>query len=103
MSRTCSANVSLDAFRSALKVEIFRDEMETKLVDGVTKSPTPQRHVAEIYVASDPSDTAQGDEVNVRHILYSPRTTSNARARWRPTTRPGRPPRQRRRPPTTSS
>jgi parvulin-like peptidyl-prolyl isomerase len=67
-----SANVSLAAFRNALKAEVIREEVETKLVDSVTKSPTPQRHVAEIYIASDPSDVAQGDEVNVRHILYSP-------------------------------
>jgi parvulin-like peptidyl-prolyl isomerase len=67
-----NANVSLTAFRNALKAELYRDAMETKLVDSVTKSPSPQRHVAEIYIAADPSDTAQGDEVNVRHILYSP-------------------------------
>ena len=67
-----SANVSLSAFRNALKAEVIRDTIQTKLVEGVTKSPTPQRHVAGIYVAADPTDATQGDEVNVRHILYSP-------------------------------
>jgi parvulin-like peptidyl-prolyl isomerase len=67
-----SANVSVAAFRNALKAEILRDTMETRLVEGVTRTATPQRHVAEIFIAHDPSDATQGDEVNVRHILYSP-------------------------------
>ena len=79
-----NANVSIPAFRTALKAEVIRESMETTLVEAVTKNPTPQRHVGAIYVAADPTDAAQGDEVNVRHILYSPNDDPQARGTLAP-------------------
>lgn len=71
-----NANVSVAAFRKALAAEVVREKIETKIVEGITKTATPQRRVSEIFIAADPTDAA-GDEVRVSHILFSPKDDPN--------------------------
>jgi parvulin-like peptidyl-prolyl isomerase len=74
-----NADVSPDAYRRVLRGEVVQEKLETKILESVTAVATPQRRVSEIFIASDPSEAASpGDEVNVRHILYSPNDDPSA-------------------------
>ena len=67
------ADVNLDAYRAMVRAEVLREALQTKIVDTATRTPSPQRNVSEIFIASDPTDQTPGDEVDVSHILYSPK------------------------------
>jgi parvulin-like peptidyl-prolyl isomerase len=65
-----AAGVSMDDYRAALR----RDVTRTKLSDAITAPylvAGPQRQVAQIYMRTGTSETADG-AIKVRHILYSP-------------------------------
>ena len=67
------ADVNLDAYRAMVRAEVLREALQTKIVDTATRTPSPQRNVSEIFIAADPTDQTPGDEVEVSHILYSPK------------------------------
>ncbi len=65
------AGVPMGAYRDAVRADLIRDALTTKIVADNTTVPTIQRKVNEIFVSSA-NYTGPGDEVKVRHILYTP-------------------------------
>jgi parvulin-like peptidyl-prolyl isomerase len=65
------AGISSDAYRAAVRADLVRKALGDKIVAGITDQPTDQRRVAEIFLSTS-SYQAPGDQVKVRHILYTP-------------------------------
>ena len=65
------AGVPMDAYRDAVRADLVRDELTKKVVADATEQPSLQRQVSEIFV-STADYQGPGDEVKVRHILYTP-------------------------------
>ena len=72
------AKVSIDAFHRAVRSETLQKKIDAKLIADSTAAATPQRRVSQIYLAADASDVTQGDTVNSRHILFSPKDDPQA-------------------------
>ena len=67
------AGISLDSYKKAARSEAIQQALSDSIVASVVNQPTPQRHVAEIFLKLDSTRQAgSGDEVQVRHILFSP-------------------------------
>ena len=82
------AGIPLGVYRDAVRADLIRDALTEKVVADVTDQPTVQRRVSEIYVSSS-SYEGPGDEVKVRHILYTPGDTAPSAASPIPSTDPG--------------
>jgi len=82
------AGIPLGAYREAVRADLVRDALTEKVVADVTAQPTVQRRVSEIYVSSS-SYEGPGDEVKVKHILYTPGDTAPSAASPVPTSDPG--------------
>ncbi len=65
------AGVPMGAYRDAVRGDLTRDALTKRIVADNTTVPTVQRKVNEIFVSSA-NYTGPGDEVKVRHILYTP-------------------------------
>lgn len=72
-----NAGISLDAYKSVVKASVVTTALQDKVVAQLTTSSSSQRHVLEIFeeipqngFTADQAGT--GDEVKVRHILFSP-------------------------------
>jgi parvulin-like peptidyl-prolyl isomerase len=68
-------NVPLAVYRAAIKTDLVRDALSEKVVADLTGKPSVQRRVSEIYVQpplDDQGNPITDDQVEVRHILYSP-------------------------------
>jgi parvulin-like peptidyl-prolyl isomerase len=66
--------IDLAAYKKVSRASALQLAINDKLVADVVNQPTAQRHVAEIFIATDPNaQKGSGDEVQVRHILYSPK------------------------------
>jgi parvulin-like peptidyl-prolyl isomerase len=65
------AGVPIGAYRDAVRGDLIREALSTKIVADNTTVPTLQRKVNEIVVSSA-NYQGPGDEVRVRHILYTP-------------------------------
>ena len=65
--------MSWDAYRGNIRMETIAAALQTAIVAGATTGDQPQLHLAEIWLAGDPTaaDTDTG-RVRARHILYSP-------------------------------
>jgi parvulin-like peptidyl-prolyl isomerase len=73
------SGISIDSYKRVAKADALQKALNTKLVADSVDQATPQRHVAQIFLAVDSSGTAGvGDEVQVRHILFSPNHDPNA-------------------------
>jgi len=71
--------VGMDAFRKAARADATAQALNDKIVADVVDQATPQRHVAEIFLKADSrAQQGTGDEVQVRHILYSPNDDASA-------------------------
>ncbi len=72
-----AAGVNLDAYRRLLQANLYSQALQTKVLGQLTEQPSLQRHVLEILL-----NVAQGtgDEVKVRHILFSPNHSTDATA-----------------------
>ena len=71
--------VGIDAYRKAARADALAQALNDKLIAEVVDQATPQRHVAEIVLNVDATgQQGTGDEVQVRHILYSPNHDPNA-------------------------
>jgi len=65
--------ISLDSYRRAAQADALRLAFNDRLVAEVADQPSIQRHLAEIFIATaSDGQEGTGDEVQVRHILYSP-------------------------------
>ena len=65
------AGIPMGAYREAVKADLIRDALTKKVVADSTAQPTLQRLVNEIFVSTS-TYQGPGDEVKVRHILYTP-------------------------------
>ena len=65
------AGVPLGAYRDAVRADLVRDALTKQVVAEATEQPTTQRQVSEIFVSSADYQ-GPGDEVLVKHILYTP-------------------------------
>lgn len=73
------SGVGLDSYRRVARADALRKALSDKIIGDVVDQATPQRHVAEIFLAQDASQGAGvGDQVQVRHILYAPNHDPNA-------------------------
>ena len=70
-SKIEDARISLSTYRAAVRSDLNRDALQAKVVADVTEQATPQRQVSEIFVSSADYQ-GPGDQVKVRHILYTP-------------------------------
>jgi parvulin-like peptidyl-prolyl isomerase len=73
------ANISLDSYRKVARADALQQAINDKLVSDSADNASVQRHVAVIFLAQDTSQgsVGTGDEVQVRHILYSPNDDPN--------------------------
>jgi parvulin-like peptidyl-prolyl isomerase len=70
--------INVDAYRRVARADALQKALNDKLVADSTSQPTVQRHVAEIFLAVDASTPpGVGDEVQARHILFSPNHDPN--------------------------
>ena len=72
------AGVSMDAYRRAARVDALKQAIDEKFVTDNVLHATPQRHVAVIFLALPDASQGVGDEVKVRHILFSPKDDPQA-------------------------
>jgi parvulin-like peptidyl-prolyl isomerase len=61
------SQITVDAYRAAVRGDVLRERLEEKIVAGVIEGDAPQRRTAEIYLDEGL------DKVRVRHILFSPK------------------------------
>lgn len=66
-----AAGISINAYRDAVRGDLVRDALEKSVVAEVTDQPTIQRLVSQIFISTG-NYQGPGDEVKVRHILYTP-------------------------------
>jgi parvulin-like peptidyl-prolyl isomerase len=71
------AGISMGDYRVAAAADIRRQRLDDTITAGVVDTATVQRRVSEIYVAES---QGAGEEVKVRHILYSPNDTTDQAA-----------------------
>ena len=75
------SGIGLDAYRRAARDAATKQALTDRLIADVVDQATPQRHVAEIFLAlSSSSQQTAGDEVKTRHILFSPNHDPQAAA-----------------------
>jgi parvulin-like peptidyl-prolyl isomerase len=73
------SGIGLDNYKKVAKADALKQAITDKLVSDSIDKPTVQRHVAEIFLSQDTTQgsTGTGDEVEVRHILFSPNHDPN--------------------------
>jgi parvulin-like peptidyl-prolyl isomerase len=69
--RITGAGISMGAYRDTVRADLIRDALTKKVVADATEQPSVQRQVSEIFI-STANYQGPGDEVKVRHILYTP-------------------------------
>jgi parvulin-like peptidyl-prolyl isomerase len=69
--------ISLATYRTAVRADVVKQKLQDKLIAQYVESPTPQRQVQEIHIAVG---QGTGDEVHVRHILFTPGDVSDPSA-----------------------
>ncbi|HYC07917.1 MAG TPA: peptidylprolyl isomerase, partial [Candidatus Binatia bacterium] len=76
--------ISLDVYRKAVAADVTRQKLEDRIVADSTTKPSDQKHVLEIMLTQQTdSNTGQpivADQVDARHILYSPTSDPSASA-----------------------
>ena len=76
--------LSLDVYRKAVAADVTRQKLEDQIVADSTTKPSDQKHVLEIMLTQQTdSNTGQpivADQVDARHILYSPTSDPSASA-----------------------
>ena len=73
------AGIGIDSYRAAERADGISVALSDKIVASVIDQPSVQRRLCEIYLAVDPNQTpGVGDEVEVRHILFSPNNDPQA-------------------------
>jgi parvulin-like peptidyl-prolyl isomerase len=78
------AHISLDSYRKTTRYDLVRKALQDRIVADATTKPSLQRHVQQIVltqqVDQNTGKPVLGDEVDVRHILYSPTSDPSAPA-----------------------
>jgi parvulin-like peptidyl-prolyl isomerase len=82
-----AADIAMGSYRDAVRGDIVRDALEKAIIADVTDKPTKQRLVSEIFISTG-SYEGPGDEVKVRHILYTPGDAAPGAASPPPSTDP---------------
>ena len=71
--RVANAGISAAAFRAHVRAGALRAEMERLVTERtLVAGDTPQRRVAEIFIAAPNLEEVPAEAVRTRHILYSP-------------------------------
>ena len=70
-SKIEDARIPMSTYRTAVRSDLVRDALKAKILADVTEQATAQRQVSEIFVSSADYQ-GPGDQVKVRHILYTP-------------------------------
>jgi parvulin-like peptidyl-prolyl isomerase len=65
------AGIPMSAYRDAVRADLTREALTTKVVANATEQATVQRRVSEIFISTS-TYQGPGDEVKVKHILYTP-------------------------------
>ncbi|HYM84748.1 MAG TPA: peptidylprolyl isomerase [Candidatus Dormibacteraeota bacterium] len=63
------AHIAISDYRAVIASDLIDQRLTDKITASVTDQPVVMRRVGEIYV---PQPSGKGDEVHVRHILFSP-------------------------------
>jgi parvulin-like peptidyl-prolyl isomerase len=71
VQKMTDAGVPVTAYRDAVRGDLLRAALTTKIVAQATGQPGVERQVSQIFI-STATYTGTGDEVRVRHILYTP-------------------------------
>jgi parvulin-like peptidyl-prolyl isomerase len=66
-----AAGIAMGSYRDAVRGDIVREALQKAVIADVTDKLTTQRLVSEIFISTG-SYQGPGDEVKVRHILYTP-------------------------------
>jgi parvulin-like peptidyl-prolyl isomerase len=66
-----AAGIPMGSYRDAVRGDLVREALEKAVIADVTDQPTTQRLVSDIFISTG-SYQGPGDEVKVRHILYTP-------------------------------
>ena len=82
-----AAGIAMSSYRDAVRGDIVRDALQKAIIAEVTEKPTTQRLVSEIFISTG-SYQGPGDEVKVRHILYTPGDAAPGTSSPPPTTDP---------------
>jgi parvulin-like peptidyl-prolyl isomerase len=88
VQRIEEAGIPSQAYRDAVRGDLVRDELTAKVLAEITEQPTAQRRVSEIFI-STADYQGPGDEVKVRHILYTPGDAAPSSASPVPSDDPG--------------
>lgn len=72
--KLADAGIALADYRTVMAADIRRQKLNESITAGVVDSATPQRRVSQVYVAEA---TGTGDQVDTRHILYSPNDSAD--------------------------
>ena len=88
VQRIEAAGIPSQAYRDAVRGDLARDELTAKVLAEITEQPTAQRRVSEIFI-STANYQGPGDEVKVRHILYTPGDVAPSSASPVPSDDPG--------------
>lgn len=71
VQKITDAGVPIAAYRDAVRSDLVREALTAKVVAQATDQPGVERQVSQIFISTS-SYTGPGDEVKVRHILYTP-------------------------------
>jgi parvulin-like peptidyl-prolyl isomerase len=71
VQKITDAGVPVNAYRDAVRGDLLRQALTAKIVAQATGQPGVERQVSQIFI-STANYTGTGDEVKVRHILYTP-------------------------------
>ncbi|MDP9483601.1 MAG: peptidylprolyl isomerase [Chloroflexota bacterium] len=85
--RITAAGIPMGAYRDAVRGDIIREALEKAIIADVIDKPTTQRRVSEIFISTGNYE-GPGDEVKVRHILYTPGDAAPGAASPAPSTGP---------------
>ena len=78
------ANINIDFYKQVIAESVLRDELSAVVTETLVAGPVEQRDVSYVSVPVTPNG-GEADEVQVRHVLYSPNDDPDAARALDPT------------------